>query len=91
MFININSNIKPTRVEFYNEEMQLLCALDQSIQGPRYLKKYDGFYQHIPRQDALVSNGRDRVQNRLLIYKIIHNLDSAFDIKSCVVDYKNIK
>lgn len=91
MFINVNSNDKPTRLEFFNEGEQLLCAMDAAIQGPRYLKKYDGFYGQIPRQDASVSVGRDRVQDRLLIYKIIHNLESAFDVKNCIVDYKNIK
>ena len=91
MFINANSDVKPTRIEFYNEDMQLLCAMDQSIQGPAYLKKYDGFYQQIPRKDASISVNRDRVQNRLLIYKIIHNLGSKFQLKNCVIDYKNIK
>ena len=91
MFINVNSNIKPTRIEFYNPLDQLICALDEAIQGPRYLKKYDGFYQHIPRQDASISAGRDRVQDRLLVYKIIHNLEEPFDLKNCVIDYKIIK
>lgn len=91
MFININSDEKPTRVEFYNADNQLLCALDPAIQGARYLKKYDGYYQHIPRQDAGISIGRDRVQDRLLVYKIIHNLEDKFVLKNSVVDYKIIK
>ena len=91
MLINVNSNEKPTRIEFYNEDMQLLCAMDSAIQGPSYLKKYDGYRNHIPRQDTLISTGRDRVQDRLLIYKIIHNLEDRFDLKSCFVDYKKIK
>lgn len=91
MFINANSDVKPTRIEFYNEDMQFLCAMDQSIQGPSYLKKYDGFYQQIPRQDASISVNRDRVQLRVVIYKIIHNLGSEFKLKNCIIDYKNIK
>ena len=91
MFINVNSTEKPTRLEFYDPEERLLCALDQSIQGPSYLKFYDGYRQHIPRKDAIISVNRDRVQYRLLLYKIIHNLESAFDLKDCTIDFKKIK
>ena len=90
-FINVNSNDKPTRIEFFDPKFQLLCAMDPGIQGPRYLKEYDGYYQHIPRKDAIVSVGRDRIQDRLLIYKIIHNLESEFDLKDVTIDFKKIK
>jgi len=89
--INVNSNKIPTRVEFKNGDDQLLCALDQSIQGPLYLKKYDGFAQFIPRKDLAVSPGRERVQDRLLVYKIIHNLGEDFVLKDVVTTFKLIK
>lgn len=89
--INVNSNKIPTRVEFKDGNDQILCALDQSIQGPLYLKKYDGYTQQIPRKDLTVSPGRNRVQDRLLVYKIIHNLGEDFVLKDSVVTFKLIK
>ena len=62
--VNVNSNNKPTRVEFKDGNDLTLCALDQAIQGPLYLKKYDGWTQQIPRKDLVVSPNRERVQDR---------------------------
>ena len=91
--INMNTNgVKPYKVEFYDEQMNLLCALEQSVQGPYYLKKYDGYRQFIPRKFAINEIDRKRVQGRLLIYRIIHNLaEEDFRVKSVVVQFKNIK
>lgn len=89
--IEVNSNKKPTRVEFKNGSDQIICALDQSIQGPLYLKKYNGYAQMIPRKDLTVSPGRERVQDRLLVYKIIHNLGEDFVLKDVVTTFKPIK
>ena len=88
--ISANSNKIPTRIEFKDGEGQLLCALDQSIQGSLYLKKYDGYGQFIPRKDLTVSPGRERVQDRLLVYKIIHNLEEDFVLKDVVTTFKLI-
>jgi hypothetical protein len=89
--INVNSDNKPTRVEFQDIKNNLLCALDPGIQGPFYLKKYDGYAQQIPRKDLIVSPTRDRVQDRLLIYKIFHNLEEDFVVKNVVITFKAIK
>ena len=95
-FIDININTspranKPTRIEFYDEEMNPLAIMEEGIQGPRYLKLYDGWRQFIPRKQASVSPTRDLIQDRLLIYKIIHNLDEDFRISEVIIQYKVLK
>ena len=89
--INTGNNVKPTRVEFYDEyNGTLLCFKDPS-QGPLYLKNYRGFEGFIDRKLASVSLTRDRVQGRLLVYKIIHSFASPFKLISTGVQYKLIK
>lgn len=89
--ININSDKKPTRVEFKDISGTLLCALDNGIQGANYLKKYDGYVQQIPRKDVGVSATRNRIQERVMIYKIIHNLEESFTLKTVFINLKPIK
>lgn len=83
------SDNKPTRVEFLDApDGAVLAALDPAIQGPLYLKDYRGFEQYIPRkQDA----ERQRIQDRLLIFKVIHNNPEHFKIVNTMIDYKVIK
>ncbi len=89
--VNTGANVKPTRVEFLDQyNGNQLCFLDPS-QGPLYLKRYDGWEQFIPRKDVTISPARDRVQGRLLVYKIIHNLPSEFRVISSGIQYKPIK
>lgn len=83
--------MKPTRVEFLDEEFNVLSILDESIQGPLYLKQYDGWRQFIPRKESSVDPKRSRLQYRLLLYKIIHNLAEDFKIVDSIIQYKPIK
>lgn len=90
--VRINSSDKPTRVEFYKDIKGLLqCALDSGIQGSLYLKNYRGYEQYIPRLDANVSPQRLRFQQRLIVYKIIHNLASEFKLIDSTIQYKKLK
>lgn len=83
--------MKPTRVEFYDEDMNLLCSLDQFSQGNLFLKQYDGWEQFIGRKDASISPSRDRVQYRTLIVKVIHDEAEDFKVVSTMIQYKVIK
>jgi hypothetical protein len=83
--------MKPTRIEFMDENFTVLSALEESIQGPLYLKQYDGWRQFIPRKDESVDPLRSRIQLRLLLYKIIHNLAEDFKIVDSIIQYKPIK
>lgn len=83
--------MKPTRVEFLDEDQNFLSALDESVQGPLYLKQYDGWRQFIPRKDESVDPKQSRIQYRLLLYKIFHNLAEDFKIVDSIIQYKEIK
>lgn len=90
--IGINSgDEKPTRIEFYDHKERFMCAMDQAIQGPYYLKKYGRWEQDIPRTDQIYSSTRNRVQNRLLIYVIKHNLAEDFKIINTNIQHKILK
>lgn len=89
--IRINSDKKPTGVEFYDREMNLMCKLDQASKGPLYLKNYNGFEQFIPRMDQSYNFKRDRVQDRLFIYKILHNLAEDFYLVDTILQNKILK
>jgi hypothetical protein len=83
--------MKPTKVDFMDEKFNVLCSLEESIQGPLYLKQYDGWRQFIPRKIESVDPLRSRVQYRLLLYKIIHNLAEDFKIVDSVIQYKPLR
>jgi len=90
--MRINSDNKPTKVEFFNTLSQLLnnnvqAELDTAT-NPTALKDYYGFEQYIPRKLAAPNN---RMQGRLLVFKIIHNLDEDFRITTTDVQYKALK
>lgn len=90
--IHMDTSSKPSRIEFYKEvDGVMQCAVDQSIQGPLYVKNYDGHECDIPRIDATVSPDRHRLQGRLMIYKIIHSQPGDFRIIKSIVRYKVLK
>lgn len=86
----IDMSTKPDRIEFYDENQVLLCFLDVS-QGPLYLKNYRGWEKGIPRKLPNAGGFRDRVQGRVLIYKIIHTLQEDFGVINTAIQYKPIK
>jgi hypothetical protein len=88
--VNSERNQKPTSIEFYDKAGNLLNTIDPSF-GPLYLKWYDGWEQFIPRKITTVGGIRERMQERLLVTKIIHNLAGDFVIVSAGTQYKPIK
>jgi len=87
----VNSSDKPTRIGFYKTvEGAELCSLSANniLQGGLYMKDYVGYEGQIPR---MITEGRPRFQNRLLLYKISHNLEADFTIVDSLVSYKLIK
>jgi len=87
----VRGSMKPSKIEFYDATGSLLCALDPSINGPNYLLQYDGWEQFIPRKFRSASASRDRVQERLIVCKIIHNFEEDFKIIDSIVQFKLIK
>ena len=96
-FITIEVNtgprgkMKPTEVVFMDEELTELCRINEALFGPAYLRQYDGFWGQIPRKTTVVSPNRDRVQYRLILFKIIHAEEEDFKVVSSVIQYKPIK
>lgn len=89
--INSLNGVRPTKVEFYNEiGGPVLCSQDPT-NGPLYLKDYRGYEQFISRIDASVDPKRGRVQGRLLLFKIIHNLASEFKVIDATILFKTLK
>jgi hypothetical protein len=88
--VNSERNQKPTSLEFYDKAGNILNVIDPSL-GPLYLKWYDGWEQFIPRKVAPSGVYRERMQERLLITKIIHNLAGEFVVVSAGTQYKTIK
>lgn len=89
--INSGRTEKPTRVEFYDKDMNLLCFLDQASLGPLYLKRYDGWEQFIPRKIANAQGVRQRLQDRVVIVRFIYNLATDFTAVMAGVQSKLIK
>jgi hypothetical protein len=95
-FVDFSANtgprgtMKPTAVRFLDEEFNQLCVLDEATYGPRYLKQHDGWYNLIPRKDAIVSATRDRIQYRLILFEIIHTFEEDFKVVSAVIQFKPI-
>ena len=83
--------MKPTRVEFLDEDENILSFLDGNTFGNLYLKQYDGWGQQIPRKIISVSPTRDRIQERLLLHKTIHNFEEDFKIVHTIIQYKILK
>jgi hypothetical protein len=90
--INTLEGQKPTSVKFYKElDGSVQCELAQVIQGSLYMKNYRGYEGQIPRIQAAINPARPRFQQRLIIWEIIHNLESEFKIVSVGVQYKPLK
>jgi len=87
----LRGTMKPTKIEFYDQDMTLLCSLDQLNQGGLFLKQYDGWEQFIGRKDTSVSATRDRVQGRVVLVKIIHDNPEDFKLVTTTMQYKIIK
>lgn len=96
-FITIEINtgprgkMKPTEIVFMDEEMTELCRVNEALFGPGYLRQYDGWWNQIPRKEVAASPSRDRVQYRLILFKIIHDQEEDFKVVSSVIQYKEIK
>jgi|GEM_PF-4781913 hypothetical protein len=91
--LRINGNVKPTRIEFFQHSDQVdndapVCFLDISTDS-LYLKDYYGFEALIPRKSA---SPNDRLQGRMLYYKIKYNGGSPlFRVTDSVVSFHKIK
>jgi len=83
--------MKPTRIDFFDVEMNKLCSLSQFGQGTMFLKQYDSWEQFIGRKDASVSPNRDRLQERAVVVKVVHSEPEDFKVVTTTIQYKVLK
>ncbi len=90
--VRVASDNKPSKIEFFNDLSQTTAQseLDPSTNSLA-LKDYDGFEQYVPRKLSSVDSSRPRMQGRLLIYKIIHNLAESFKVIDAAINFKLLK
>lgn len=84
--VNSEYTEKPTSVEAYDKAGNLLCSVLAAD-----LKRYDGWEQFIPRKNPNAQGRRLRLQDRVLITKIIHNLPENFNLVMAGVMSKILK
>jgi len=89
--IQVNSDNKPTQINFYDPAGDLMLGIDEATNGPLYLKKYDGWEQFIGRKASFYDPDRKRIQSRVLGFGIQHDLEEDFKLISSLVQYKVIK
>lgn len=89
--IKISSSNKPTQVNFYDFDNNLVATLDQASKGPLYLKNYNYWEQFIPRKDSGVDPDQKRIQGKVIGFGIQHNLEEDFKLVSTDVQYKVLK
>jgi hypothetical protein len=89
--IQINSTTKPTRIIFYDGDLQPLANVDEATNGVLYLKKYDGWECFIPRKAVYVDTTQKRIQYRVILFRIFHEEEEDFKLISTAVQYKVLK
>ena len=89
--IQVNSDKIPTRIIFYDESLQPLGQIDQTTNGPLYMKKYDGWEAFIPRKAVYADVDRKRMQYRVILFRVFHSEEESFKMISTAVQYKVLK
>jgi len=87
----LRGTMKPDEIEFLDEELTILSRTNEALFGPAYLKQYSGWWCQVPRKEVAVSPERDRIQYRLLLFKIKHSREEDFKIVSSVLQWKPMK
>jgi hypothetical protein len=83
--------MKPTEVEFLDEDLTILSRTNEALFGPAYLRQYSGWHCQVPRKEIAVSPERDRIQYRVLLFNIKHSIEEDFKVVSTVVQWKPLK
>ena len=86
--MRISSDNKPTSVELFDNKTGYFDTDIQSIITAAEFKDYNGWEAYIPREMAAPY---DRLQGRVVLCKIINNLEEEFTVVEVGVKYKIIK
>lgn len=85
------SGQKPTSIQFLDENGLVMAEMSQAIFGPDYLLMYDCWEHFIPSKSVTYDPDKNRIQDRFVVYKIIHNLATDFRVVNTTVQYKILK
>lgn len=85
------SGEKPTAIQFLDQNNVIMAEMSQAVFGPNYLLMYDCWEHFIPSKSDAYDVNKNRIQDRLVIYKIIHNLASDFRVVNTTIQYKILK
>lgn len=89
--INTGDEVKPTSIDFYKKyEGPVVASINSSL-GALYVKKYGGYEAFIPRMLASFSPTRNRLQCRMIVFKVTHDAAEDFRVIDFGVMYKEIK
>ena len=65
--------------------------MSDAVFGPNYLLMYDCWEHFIPSKSVTYDPDKNRIQDRFVVYKIIHNLATDFRVVNTTVQYKILK
>ena len=85
------SGQKPTSIQFLDENGLVMAEMSQAIFGPDYLLMYDCWEHFIPSKSVTYDPDKNRIQDRFVVYKIIHNLATDFRVVNTTIQYKILK
>lgn len=85
--VRINSNVKPEKIRFYLTVDDAVADNALCEVGEDQIKNRFGYEAFIPRAQV----ERHRLQGRLLLYRIIHTLESEFRVVSAMTQHKRLK
>lgn len=90
--MKVNSDNRPTSLEFYDTIAQERSGIPLAIldigTDSLYLKNYDGWENYVPRKTLTPFN---RMQGRLMLYKVLHSADEDFKIIDIQSFFKPLK
>lgn len=89
--VKVNSVRKPTRIEFFDEDDQLVSWMDAATFGQWWIKRETDWEQYVPRTNPAVNANRRRLQGRLAYYKVIFGEQGEDMVSSTSVQVKPMK
>ena len=89
--VKVNSERKPTRIEFYDKTGTLVSWTDEATFGRMYLRLEDNWENFVPRANASVDPEKKRLQGTVASYRIIFAEEGDDSVVSSALQVKVIK
>lgn len=89
--VKVDSPRKPLRIEWYDQDDQLVAWMDEATFGRLYLKKQTGWENWVPRKNTAVDPRHGELQGDLAYYKIIWQEAGADRVVMSAAQVKALK